>query len=145
MVSLLCLSNSHNVAAKGTFIFHDDLPSFSFQKWIRSMNTDALISLPSKVHLLYGTKGTWLERIVGVFLTFNTRIQPPQMTVMMNIQTFSPKIVSKLTNQITTMLGEPPFWGTWSYAINQLDYDNFFLCAPGSQSSFKESVMWSWC
>ena len=56
------------------------------------MNTDALISLPSKVHLLYGTKGTWLERIVVVFLTFNTRVQPPEMTVMMEIQTFSPKI-----------------------------------------------------
>lgn len=132
MFSVLCFSNSHNEAAKGTFIFHDDLLSFSFQKWIRSMNTDALIFLHSKVHLLYGTKGTWLERIFGVFVAFTIAGDCSNERHKIFHQT----IVSKLTNQITTMLGKPPFWGTWSYAIHQLDYDNFFWCAPGGQSSF---------
>lgn len=56
MFSVQCLSDSHNVAAKGTFVFHDDVAPFSFQKWIRSMNASALISLPSIVHFLCGTK-----------------------------------------------------------------------------------------
>ena len=43
-----------------------DLASFCFcfQEWIRSMNAAALISLPSKVHLLCGTKMNRLERMV---------------------------------------------------------------------------------